>query len=127
MGLILEDAQPQQRWLKVVIPAGEFEVLLKHVTPEDGEKFSRRMAHLGLVKQNGEPTPGKNADYLLEVAKAYVLDWRGVRETHDGPEIPYKPEALVGVMRQSIAALTLITETIMREEAFFVRNGDGPS
>ena len=58
------------------------------------------------------------------MARAYVLDWRGVTKTRDGGPAPYTPGDMAKVFGAVGSILALVRQAISEDEGFFARNGN---
>ena len=109
-------------------PGGEtqrVEVLVRAVTPKEGEIFRQGMVRAGITAKDGEIQPGKLREFCEALAEKYVIDWRGPIRLGANENPPYSSKDFARALLASTTALKAVTEAIGDEQRFFVRHGTG--
>jgi hypothetical protein len=113
------------RWVALSGPLTGVEVLVQYASPEEGDRFRRRMRSHGILRDSGEIADGRMLDHWTEFCSTFVKDWRG-DVSRGGKPAEYSPKDLALVMLAVGSALREITEAVARQDAFFA-NGDSSS
>jgi len=114
-------------WIALAAPLSGVEVLIQYASPNDSERFRRRLRQTGITKAGEtEPTDGRWPDYLREFCKTFIKDWRGVTAKRgDAEDAPYDSDKMAEILGAVGSAFREIHEAIGREHDFFESAGNG--
>lgn len=126
--LDLLDQENREHWFSLSGPATGVDLLVRYASPSYGEKFRRTLLQKQINIPVGDKTvlaQGRDADYVLEFCRHYIVDWKGVGRS-DNQTMPYSPEACTRLLLAVRSAFEAVTNFIGQEEMFFSSNGSGP-
>jgi hypothetical protein len=107
------------RWVPLTGPVAGVEILVQYMSPDEGDRFLRRLRDRGLLQSDGSAANGRTLEYWTEFCKAFVKDIRGdVRGTYD-------PAQLARAMLAVGSLLHEVREAVAKQDAFFANGGDG--
>jgi hypothetical protein len=118
------------RWYPMRHPLSGIELLVRYASPTRQTEFRRLCLRKGVachVRGGGiEAAEGRFGDFLVEMARFYVVDWRGVTVKETGEPAPYDAVRLGKVLGALGSALEDLN-TAISEGEFFFESGDGVS
>lgn len=110
----------RQRWLPLSGPLAGVEVLIKHASPREAERFRQKLTRQGVLRagkdEGWQINTGREDDFFRMFAEYYVLDWRGdIR-----PEGAAYDSAKMGrVLGASQDAFKQLSDAIADDTGFF--------
>lgn len=112
------------RWIALPAPLAGVHLRVRHTGPREQERFRKRMAREGILK-NGEIAEGRDNDFFIAYARAFILDWKGdiVSKPGDTECPPYTPEVMGKVLGKYTTAFESVTRALGEEADFFPQNG----
>ena len=120
--------QERSRWIRLKGALDGFEVLIKHRSLRERERFENRMIREGIMKKDGT---GVNPGRLLSLIEAWteevIIGWK-VPERFRGPDTkeknpPYQPSEMAKILNAAPSSLDHIFEEVKEEADFFSGNG----
>lgn len=122
--------QDPQEWISLGGHLAGVDVLVRFCSPEQSQKFKRRMVSKGIMKYGRnlefDVNAGREKDFFIAYAEFYILDWRG--DVHQGGEpVDYNSKAMGSVLASSNMAFDQIDKAILEEERFFAKRSNGSS
>jgi len=107
------------QWVALTGPVAGVEILVQYMSPDEGDRFLRRMRDRGMLQSDGSVVGGRMLDYWTEFCKTFVKDIRGdVRGTYD-------PAQLARAMLAVGSVLHEVKEAVANQDIFFANGGDG--
>jgi len=120
----IDPEKQRERWLD----CGPFALRIAYASPAEMGRFRRRLLSRGIWREShqgmAQVNPGREHDFHLELAKGFVLGWRGVTEA--GSEVEYSPEKMAAAFAARGDILAAVQEAIIEADGFFGRNGTPP-
>ena len=129
----LNDLDKQrQRWISLGGPLKGVDILVKHASPKEAERFRQRCARLGILKSARDEgwniNTGRETDFFEEFATFYVLDWRDTPGIKDPPAKTggeYSAQKMGIVLGASQSAFELVSKVIIDDAGFFETSAGG--
>lgn len=129
MGIDLDrlDA-PKQRWIGLPVPLAGVEILLKHCSPRDGERFRQKLVRDGVLRSarsdGWDINQGRQDDFFAALCQWFILDWRGDITPEGAPYDAFKMGRVLGA---SNSIFEYVTKHMTDDMTFFEPDGGGSS
>lgn len=118
--------QSRQRWVPLAGVLRGVELLVKHASPREQERFRQRCVREGIFSGKANTgmniTNGREDDFFQRIAENYILDWRGDIK----PEgTAYDAQKMGRVLASSLDAFNQVMEAIGEDTDFFSQRNGG--
>lgn len=121
------------RWIALEGHLVGVDLLVRGATPQEARRFSNKLQQMGITRPNRDNpldvVPGREEAFFLEIARQYVLDWRGDVWSDDERTVPapfdvVKMGQVLGAYQRAFQAVQV---AVAEEDAFFVTPPSPPT